>query len=112
MSKKQILGVIIVAMAVLAVAAAASHPLVDHWGQTASNSAGIFGSKWIHTGSNGAVTGLWGESASISGRGIWGHATSSSGVSIGVEGKSSSSSGRGVHGYAASSSGATSGISG
>lgn len=95
---------------------AGDHPLVEHWGDTASSGAGTFGSQWIHTDTSGVRYGLWGESASSDARGVFGHATSTdapeSTLAIGVYGESDSPTGRGVHGYNTSASGRNYGVTG
>lgn len=93
---------------------AGDHPLVEHWGDTASSGAGTFGSQWIHTDTSGVRYGLWGESASTDARGVFGNATSTdgSGLAIGVYGETDSPSGRGVHGFASNGSGSSYGVTG
>lgn len=86
---------------------AGDHPLVEHWNDVASSNVGIYGSKWIHTGTSGIRYGLWGESASIEARAIYGQATSTdgSGLAIGVFGEFDSPTGRGVHAFASNTDG-------
>ena len=92
---------------------AATHTLLDHWGETASSGAGAFGSKWIHTDTSGTRYGLWGQSNSSDGRGVYGYAASGTGdFALGVYGETNSSTGRGVHGYASSGSGINYGVTG
>ena len=56
--------------------------------------------------------GLWGESASTSGRGVYGNATSSSGFSSGVYGQSASNGGVGVYGLNTATAGGATGVYG
>lgn len=103
----------LIALAILTVGfIAGAHPLVDHFGQTASSGIGAFGSKWIHTDTSGTMYDLWGESASSSGRGIYGRTSALSGLNFGVYGETSSSGGRAVAGFANSSSGTSHGVYG
>lgn len=93
---------------------AGDHPLVEHWGDTASSGAGTFGSQWIHTDTSGVRYGLWGESASSDARGVFGSATTTdgSGLAIGVYGETDSPTGRGVSGYASDYNGHNFGVYG
>lgn len=59
-----------------------------------------------------AAYGVWSETDSPIGRGVYGSATSTTGTSYGVYGRNSSSSGRGVFGQAVSTSGTTYGVYG
>ena len=110
--KKRIALFLVVGLMLLFVAG--DHPLVEHWGDTASSGAGTFGSQWIHTDASGVRYGLWGESASSDARGVFGHSTSTdgSGLAIGVYGETNSPTGRGVHGYVTSASGENFGVTG
>ncbi len=110
--KRKVLLLIVAALALLLIAG--DHPLVEHWGDTASSGVGDFGSKWIHTATSGVRYGLWGESASKDARGVFGSATTTdgSGVAIGVYGQTDSPTGRGVTGYATNGSGANHGVVG
>jgi hypothetical protein len=112
MSNRNKIGILVIALSALLLLAG-SHPLVDHWGQSASSGAGTFGSKWIHTDTSGTRYGLWGQSNSSDGRGVYGYAASSTGdFALGVYGETNSSTGRGVHGYASSGSGVNYGVTG
>ncbi len=63
MKRKANLSLFFIAVLVL-LFVAGDHPLVEHWGDVATSSSGDFGSKWVHTATNGVRYGLWGESAS------------------------------------------------
>jgi hypothetical protein len=65
-----------------------------------------------NTTTSGDASGVYGESDSHSGWGVYGHASAASGIASGVYGRSSSTDGRGVHGWASASSGTTYGVYG
>jgi hypothetical protein len=60
----------------------------------------------------GITHGVYGQSKSHTGRGVFGFASRTKGTTFGVYGRSSASSGRGVYGHAASASGTTTGVYG
>ena len=67
------------------------------WGQSDSNSGtGVYGTA---TASSGLATGVYGVSTSTSGRGVFGWATANSGVTYGVFGRSNSPDGYGVYSF-------------
>jgi hypothetical protein len=75
------------------------------FGESVSTSGtGVYG---VATATSGITSGVYGESASPSGRGVYGAATATSGATYGVYGSSDSTSGRGVFGVATATSGAT-----
>lgn len=79
-------------------------------GHTASPSGnGVVGEATSHTGNN---NGVFGRSASTNGLGVSGDATATSGVTAGVFGNSDSTSGSGVNGNASAASGFTYGVFG
>jgi len=80
-------------------ALAAAHPLVDHFGEIAQSGISTFGSKWIHTDASGIKYGLWGESASTTGRGVYGKTSANTGDTRAVVGRNESVNGMGVQGY-------------
>ena len=90
-------GLALTALLVTAVIAA-SHPLVDHFGETAQSGIGTFGSKWIHTDTSGNRYGIWAESVSTTGRGLYGKTTATTGDTRAVVGRSESINGMGVEG--------------
>ena len=114
MSNKQKLAGILFSVVVFATMLAGAHPLVDHFGETASSGIGTFGSKWVHTDTSGTRYGLWGESKSTSGRALYGRATSSSGQTLGVLGRTDSTSDgtSGVYGLHARNFGSGRGVTG
>ncbi len=73
----------------------AGHIIRGDNSSTVAFSSGIFGKT---TATTGITYGMWGESASTSGRGIFGKATAINGQTYGVLGQSMSSIGRGVYG--------------
>ncbi|MFZ1238418.1 MAG: hypothetical protein WAV66_03650, partial [Anaerolineae bacterium] len=80
------------------------------YGQSASTDGrGVYGRA---TATSGATYGMFGLSASSGGRGVYGLASSASGTTYGVHGQASSPDGRGVYGYAPSTSGSTFGVYG
>ena len=86
----------------------------DHWGRTWTGSGtGLYLSGGL-TGLNasGTTSGVYGQSSSTSGRGVYGYASAASGTTTGVRGQSASTSGRGVYGYATAASGTTYGVRG
>jgi hypothetical protein len=75
------------------------------FGESVSTSGtGVYG---VAIATSGITSGVHGESASPSGRGVFGEATATSGATYGVYGSSDSTSGRGVFGVATATSGAT-----
>ena len=79
-------------------------------GESASTTGrGVYGSA---TATYGATYGVLGESDSTDGRGVHGYANAASGETYGVSGRSDSTGGRGVYGYTAATSGATHGVYG
>ncbi|MEJ5250286.1 MAG: hypothetical protein HPY54_04025 [Chthonomonadetes bacterium] len=80
------------------------------WGQSASTEGtGVFG---LVTSSTGHTFGLLGQSDSTSGTGVLGLATAAGGITYGVIGQSNSDSGIGVFGYAIATTGGTTGLYG
>ncbi|MBI4579638.1 MAG: hypothetical protein HY718_08055 [Planctomycetes bacterium] len=81
------------------------------WGQSANSSGrGVFG---VATANSGTTYGVRGESASTDGVGVFGLASSTFGsTTYGVRGESASGSGRGVFGVATSNTGLAYGVSG
>lgn len=87
---------------------------------SASTSAGNFATDgatsvgvyaWAgHT--TGANYGLFGETASTSGRGVYGKASAATGTTYGVMGETASTTGRGVYGYASTATGTNYGVFG
>ncbi len=80
---------------------------------------GVFGSSSTYgvyglatSGSAGSAFGIYGQSQSTSGRGVYGTTTATSGVNYGVYGRSPSTSGMGVYGEAEAGSGTTYGVYG
>lgn len=87
-----------------------SGPAYGVWGQSASTSGrGVFG--WA-TRPTGTTYGVAGQSASTSGRGVLGWATAQTGASIGVWGDAASTSGVGVFGRATAVTGTAIGVHG
>jgi hypothetical protein len=76
---------------------------------TTNLSSGVWGHS---SAASGTTFGIYGLSASTSGRGVYGGATATSGETYGVRGESLSTSGRGVYGYAPASTGFTRGVYG
>ena len=66
----------------------------------------------INTATTGTAYGLYGSSASIFARGVYGDATATSGTTYGLFGRSSSTDGRGVYGLASSTTGTNYGVYG
>ena len=66
----------------------------------------------INTATTGTAYGLYGSSASIFARGVYGDATATSGTTYGLFGRSSSPDGRGVYGLASSTTGTNYGVYG
>ena len=83
----------------------------NHWDETWIGT-GPHGLRLENTDASGTTSGLWGQSASTAGRGVYGLASASSGGATGVYGESGSTAGRGVSGRALAASGATSGVYG
>jgi len=80
------------------------------WGQSASTGGrGVYG---LATATSGWTYGVQGESWSTAGHGVAGYATAASGTTYGVYGQSNSTSGRGVVGLAGATSGTTYGVYG
>jgi hypothetical protein len=78
------------------------------YGETASpTGSGVFGEA---TATSGDSAGVFGQSGSSTGRGVSGEATAATGQNYGVRGVSASTSGRGVLGWASASTGATYGV--
>lgn len=76
--------------------------------ETAQARAGYFASSIA----SGAAFGVLGRSASSTGVGVVGYASSTSGAAYGVQGQADSTTGRGVYGWAAATTGGTYGVSG
>ena len=87
-------------------------------GGVSINSAGVYGTGsitgtvGIATNTSGDARGVYGESASTSGAGVYGKAAATSGSTAGVVGESDSTSGAGVSGYADATSGNNYGVYG
>jgi hypothetical protein len=81
-------------------------------GTTASTANGAIGVVGKATGANGFLNGVWGETASNAGNGVYGYAPSGTGYTGGVSGESSSSGGVGVWGYSGGGSTGTMGVTG
>jgi hypothetical protein len=82
-----------------------------HFGQTWSGSAGI-GLQVSNAATSGFTSGVFGESASTDGRGLYGWASAASGATRGVVGQSDSPSGTGVYGLAFATNGTAYGVYG
>ncbi|MDH5406417.1 MAG: hypothetical protein OEX80_07750 [Candidatus Aminicenantes bacterium] len=76
---------------------------------TVADTYALLGSNTTTTGTR---YGIYGQSASTAGRGVYGIATAISGGTYGVYGRSDSTNGRGIGGYASASSGDTNGVYG
>ncbi|NOX63099.1 MAG: hypothetical protein GXP42_14330 [Chloroflexi bacterium] len=74
--------------------------------------APVTGTVGIATNSSGSTRGVYGESVSPVGAGVYGKAKAASGQNAGVVGESDSTSGAGVSGYADATSGSTYGVYG
>jgi hypothetical protein len=83
-----------------------------HWGETWVAATGAHGLRLEHTASSGFTYGLYGQSASSDGIGLFGRVTAASGSTIGVYGRSDSVGGAGVYGAATAASGPTFGVTG
>lgn len=82
-------------------------------GENASTVAGVSGLLGSVTGASGISYGVFGQSASTAGRGVYGLASAATGTSVyGVIGQSVSTSGRGVFGFATATSGVNYGVFG
>jgi len=80
------------------------------FGQSASTAGtGVFG---LAGATSGTTYGVFGQSASTAGTGVFGLAGATSGTTYGVLGQSASTAGRGVVGYASATSGTTYGVAG
>ena len=84
----------------------------NHWGQTWTGAGVADGLRLEHTALSGYTYGVTGQSASTSGRGVYGYVSAASGATFGVQGQSASTGGRGVYGLATASSGLASGVFG
>jgi hypothetical protein len=91
-----------------------SHSDHDHWGQTWSGSVTgltLHGGN-IGLDASGATYGVFGQSDSDDGTGVFGLASNASGITSGVYGQSDSNEGRGMVGWASAPSGTTYGAIG
>lgn len=70
---------------------------------------GVYG---VTEAATGTAWGVWGESASTTGRGVLGKATATTGVTFGVAGAADSEEGRGVYGHATNTIGVNFGVYG
>ncbi|MCW5932811.1 MAG: hypothetical protein KIT45_00740 [Fimbriimonadia bacterium] len=68
----------------------AASPAAAVFGQTNGTGAAVYG---FATGTTGFATGIWGQSAAVSGTGLYGVATSNTGVNFGVYGLTNSPAG-------------------
>jgi hypothetical protein len=82
-----------------------------HWGETWTGT-GTHGLRLENTTTSGTSYGVFGQSASTGGLGVFGYATASSGNTYGVHGVSDSPNGRGTGGYASATSGQATGVYG
>lgn len=97
---KKSTAIVLIAFALLTIGfIVGAHPLVDHFAQTAQSGVGTFGSQWIHTDTSGTRYGLWGQSNSTTGRGVFASTTTFTGDTRGLQGRSASANGLGVFGY-------------
>lgn len=81
-----------------------------NWLIRAQNTSTVFGTAAIKgesTSAAGTCYGVFGESASVSGRGVFGKTTTTTGLTYGVLGQSLSNQGRGVYGTTYSTTGLT-----
>lgn len=81
-----------------------------NWLIRAQNTSTVFGTAAIKgesTSAGGTCYGVFGESASVSGRGVFGKTTTGTGLTYGVMGQSLSNQGRGVYGTTFSTTGLT-----
>lgn len=81
-----------------------------NWLIRAVNTSTVFGTAAIKgesTSAGGTCYGVFGESASVSGRGVFGKTTTGTGLTYGVMGQSLSNQGRGVYGTTYSTTGLT-----
>lgn len=76
---------------------------------TADGSSAVYGNA---PAASGSTMGLFGHSASTSGRGVYGHATSTTGLTYGLSGRAESTTGRGVFGNAVAKTGLATGVYG
>jgi hypothetical protein len=83
-----------------------------HWGETWTGASGSHGLRLEHTAASGFTYGVYGQSASSDGMGLYGRVTAASGSTIGVYGRSDSVGGSGVYGAATAVSGPTFGVYG
>lgn len=72
----------------------------------------VAGIRAIQAATSGKTVGVWGESASSDGVGVYGSAPSTNGFTSGVFGSSAATGGSGVYGWATSANGYTSGLYG
>jgi hypothetical protein len=93
----------------LALAGSDAEGVVSATNNYAAGGYGVYGFASATTGSN---SGVYGRTASTSGKGVYGYATATSGTTYGLRGDCVSASGRGVYGLAAATSGETSGVYG
>lgn len=84
----------------------------DHFGETWTGTAVADGLRVENTAASGYAYGLTGQSASTSGRGVYGYASAASGTTYGVQGQSASTGGYGVHGVVTAASGDNDGVFG
>ena len=83
-----------------------------HWGETWTGAGAGDGLRVENAAASGYAYGVTGQSASTSGRGVYGYASAASGATFGVQGQSASAGGSGVYGLATASSGFALGVSG
>ena len=83
----------------------------NHWGETWTGT-GPHGLRLENTDASGTTYGLWGQSASTAGRGVYGYASATGGATYGVYGENVAGAGAGVFGKAGSSLGSTYGVYG
>jgi len=84
----------------------------DHFGETWIGTGIADGLRVEHTDATGYAYGVVGQSASTSGRGVYGYASAASGTTIGVQGQSASTGGSGVFGLVTATIGTASGVFG
>ncbi len=75
-----------------------------HWGETWTSAVGAHGLRLEHTAGSGFTYGVYAQSASSDGIGLFGRVTAASGSTIGVYGRSDSVGGHGVYGAATAAS--------
>jgi hypothetical protein len=93
----------------LALSGSSSGGVVSATNSYASGGSGVYGFASATTGSN---SGVYGRTASTSGKGVYGYATATTGTTYGLRGDTVSTSGRGVYGLASAASGETYGVYG